>query len=342
VARALSPARVWLHAVPYRESRRGMWLAGLIAAAHLMPSVIRGQECVCHCRGHVAGLIGLRASKILPRCRIVFDIRGNTWAEQPGSADDARLRSDVARLVESSCGIICVSESMRRQVVAQYPDAADKIRVIPCAASATLFTYDPETRREVRRRLRLDDRTVLAYCGGLAESWQVADRLMAAFAELRATRPLLHLLVVTPDVDLARRLGADALIDGGDLTVVSALHSEVPGYLMAADVGLLLRSRDAVNSVASPTKLTEYLMTGLPVAASEGVGDSDALFSSGEFGALIGDIADATAIDAAVSAAVSLPASDESRAARAARAAGMLSSDRYLPVRLELYRACKR
>jgi glycosyltransferase involved in cell wall biosynthesis len=350
VTRALSPGRVWLHSVPFPASRLGIVAAAVLAASHLAPSVLRGKNCVCHCRGHLAGFVGVWIKRMVPRCRIVFDMRGDEEAETPGSAAHPAFgsaahpafRREVARVVASACRIVCVSESFRRQVAARYPEAANKISVIPCTASAALFTYDPQTRRQVRRRLGLDDRLVLVYCGGLAAPWHVADRLVAAFGDLHAAHPTSHLLLVTPDVDLARGLTSELGIDGRDVTVVSASHPEVPSYLMAADVGLLFRRRDSVNAVASPTKLAEYLMTGLPVAVSEGIGDSDGLFSTNEFGALIRDIGDPAAIDAAVRAAASVPSSDESRAARAAKAADLLSSERYLPTRLEVYAACQR
>ena len=43
--------------------------------------------------------------------------------------------------------------------------------------------------------------------------------------------------------------------------------------LSAADFGLLLRENNIVNNVASPTKFAEYLMAGLPVIISNGIGD---------------------------------------------------------------------
>lgn len=338
VRRALSPGRVWLHHVPFFTTPLGTVAVAVLAVAHLAPSILQGKDCVLHSRGRLPGFAAVWVKRMVPRCRIVFDLRGDiSEVETPGTAGHAALQNKVARVVEAASRITCVSESFRRQISEQYPEAADKISVIPCAASATLFNYDPQTRREVRCRLGLDDRLVLVYCGALDQTWQVADRLMAAFRDLHAADPRYHLLLVTPNVDLALRLTSELGIDGRDITVVSASHPEVPSYLMAADVGLLLRRRDSVNAVASPTKLAEYLMTGLPVAVSEGIGDTDSLLLSNGFGALIRDIGDTAAIDAAVRAAASMQSSDESRAARAAKAAGLLSAERYLPARVEVY-----
>jgi len=342
VAQALSPGRLWIHTVPKPAVNLGMTTAATLAAVHLAPSVLGGNQCVCHCRGHMAGLVGVRLKALLPRCRIVFDVRGDIFAEAETQGLSLRkgLREEVSRLVESACRITCVSESFRRQIVQQYPRAAHKISVIPCTASAALFNYDSQTRHLIRDRLGLDHRLVLVYCGALAKEWQVADQLMRAFRDFRAVEPRAHLLVVTPDVDLVPQLAARTGIGQGDVTVVKAGHSEVPGYLMAADVGLLLRRRDSVNSVASPTKLAEYLMTGLPVVATEGIGDTDSLFSEHSFGTLVRDLDDEAATNTAMRGVATMAFSEEDRFARAQTAARLLSSEAYLPKRLEVYSAC--
>ena len=58
VRQSLAPGRVWTHAVPRPASRLGMAMAALFAVLHLMPRVIRGADCICHCRGRMAGFVG--------------------------------------------------------------------------------------------------------------------------------------------------------------------------------------------------------------------------------------------------------------------------------------------
>jgi len=64
-------------------------------------------------------------------------------------------------------------------------------------------------------------------------------------------------------------------------------HHEVPGYLAAADVGLLLREPCLVNRVASPVKFAEYLAAGLPVLLTEQIGDYSALAAAHRVGCVI-------------------------------------------------------
>jgi glycosyltransferase involved in cell wall biosynthesis len=75
-----------------------------------------------------------------------------------------------------------------------------------------------------------------------------------------------------------RREIVEAGIDEQQTSVVSVPPQEVPRYLAASDVGLLLRDDSIVNRVASPVKFGEYLAAGLPVIITEGLGDySDAV-----------------------------------------------------------------
>ncbi len=53
----------------------------------------------------------------------------------------------------------------------------------------------------------------------------------------------------------------------------SVPNDEVYKYLNAADFGILFRENTVMNNVASPTKFAEYMLCGLPVIISEGVGD---------------------------------------------------------------------
>jgi hypothetical protein len=63
-------------------------------------------------------------------------------------------------------------------------------------------------------------------------------------------------------------------MDKRDVLVRSAPFEEVPSYLMAADVAILLRERLPINHYASPTKLGEYWLSGLPVLTTKGVSDA--------------------------------------------------------------------
>lgn len=72
---------------------------------------------------------------------------------------------------------------------------------------------------------------------------------------------------------------------------------EVAPWLAAADVGLALRAPAFSQQAVCPLKVGEYLLSGLPVIATRGVGDLDTQL--GEIPALLVDDASAMDVDAA-------------------------------------------
>ena len=66
----------------------------------------------------------------------------------------------------------------------------------------------------------------------------------------------------------------------------------MPRYLAAADVGLALRQPSYSQRAVSPIKVAEYLLCGLPVVATVGVGDVDRQLVGDDLGVLLPDVTD--------------------------------------------------
>ena len=91
-------------------------------------------------------------------------------------------------------------------------------------------------------------------------------------------------VVVTKETDaveaLAGRMGVEA-------DVRSAPHAAVPKLLACADAGLALIKTGFSSAASAPTKVGEYLATGLAVAAS-GAGDLEDQFASARASFVVG------------------------------------------------------
>ncbi len=61
------------------------------------------------------------------------------------------------------------------------------------------------------------------------------------------------------------------------MTCESPPRAEIPAILAESDIGLLTRDDSVGSAVACPVKFAEYLAAGLPVVASAGVGECDAI-----------------------------------------------------------------
>ena len=169
------------------------------------------------------------------------------------------------------------------------------MHVIPTFASRKQFFFDPERRKGTRQALGLQARYVVISSVSLRGHWQVPEKLVEAFLTIRQVRPTARFLVLTQGTD--RRYIEPHLERAGvaadDVRLLSCPHTQVVDHLCAADVGLLLRERHPVNEVAAPGTFAEYVLSGLPIIMTEGIGDFSEAMRDAEFACVLPDLADA-------------------------------------------------
>ena len=240
---------------------------------------------VVHARTQTAAAIALGLKNWLQNTKVIFDMRGDTPAEfllsleksgrDPGSPAARRkytkLKGIERQAVMGSDAILCVSGAMKEKIIGEYRVSPQKIQVVPTVASTQKFYWDAKLRTRVRKELGIEDKFALIYAGSI-RAYQTLEALLEFYRKLRENRQHLHLLLITPQNAEAKLLLKKTL-QSGTYTVQSAGHDEMVGWLNAADAGLLLRETNAVNQVAAPTKFAEYLLCGLPVVISQGIGD---------------------------------------------------------------------
>jgi hypothetical protein len=211
---------------------------------------------------------------------LVWDCRGDMVAEvserRARVPMAARIGRRLARARRRQTAAACdraifVSEALREEVAF----VGKPFEIIPCSASEEMFFFDQRLRAETRRELGYDaDARVLVYSGSLAP-YQCFAESAALFRRLREADPRLRLLVLTPEVDHAKRMLLGVV--KGSFDVRYASLERVNAQLNAADFGLMLRYPGGVNRVASPTKFAEYSLAGLPVIMTDAVLQSHAL-----------------------------------------------------------------
>jgi glycosyltransferase involved in cell wall biosynthesis len=180
--------------------------------------------------------------------------------------------------------VIVVSHKLSGYVQGRYGISPEKVSVIPCCADDRLFTWDQERRDSVRRSLNLVDKFVCTHLGSFFE-WYDPDMVVKVFQRIQEQVDA-HLLVITADRERANSHLASCL-PSGTFSVRSAAHEDVPGFLNAADIGLLLL-RSAPNiKTSSPAKFAEYLNCGLPVLITPEVGDFSEFVTARGVGAVV-------------------------------------------------------
>jgi glycosyltransferase involved in cell wall biosynthesis len=313
---ALTPPRTWLarrayyrqraravaeriggrvRVVPHSEKSGGAPAAAGLLLFELLRS--RADRLVVHARTDRAAAYASLAARLSRRIRYVFDSRGDGEAEflldarerklppREVEAELLRLRRRRARAVERASRVLCVSTVLRDRIAAAHALDPARIGVVPCVADAEKFRLDPADREATRRELGLADRFVLVYPGRFGR-WHYGRETCAVVRGILDSDPSAFFLVLTPDLEDARSLAAE-LLPEGRYQIRSALHAEVPRFLRAADLALLLRAPDPLNEVACPTKFAEYVMSGLPVLISPGIGDCSAFVAEHAAGAVL-------------------------------------------------------
>jgi len=76
-------------------------------------------------------------------------------------------------------------------------------------------------------------------------------------------------------------------IEPRDILVTQVTPDEVPRYLKAADIAISFIKPCYSKQSSSPTKIAEYLASGLPVVCNTGVGDLDKLIEEKQVGTLL-------------------------------------------------------
>ena len=163
--------------------------------------------------------------------------------------------------------------------------------VVSNGRSPTRFLpLDPDERLRVRKELGFaQDDLVLVYCGSMGPQYCVNEMLL--LPGLAAAHGIeCKLLVLT---------GSPERINDTSVITRSLSSAEVPRYLGAADIGLALRVPFPSMAGVAPIKLGEYLLCGLPVLASGGIGDTGTLLAGSEACHLLDDHSPA-ALDGAV------------------------------------------
>jgi glycosyltransferase involved in cell wall biosynthesis len=268
------------------------------ALARSVRSLCRGARPVVHCRGHLAGYVAVMARRRGLDAAILHDVRGDRAAEVRafgGEAPPEVIAEREAVACREADANACVSTALRERLRELHGIDAD---VFPCAADTDRFRPDEDARGDLRARLGAGDRFLLGYLGSAA-GWQRPDAALALFRRVQELRPGALLLVLTPDVPAWLRLLDEAgvasdsperLHPGAPVHVRRVPHAEMPAWTAALDATVLLREHDAVNRVASPIKFGESLACGVPVLATQGIGDASSLVARHGLGAVFDDL----------------------------------------------------
>ena len=231
-----------------------------------------------HARSYVAAAMALPAARRFS-APLVFDMRGfwiderlesGRWGAEHWAVRPARRLERT--LLKEAAAVIHLSQRGREAVKALGTVSTPHQPVVPTCVDMARFA-PPADRTEAKLAKGWDPRPVMVHAGTLS-GWYLAEETLATgrrFVE-RGGR----FVVLTREPEAVTRL-ADGVDFAPELRTV--WPEEMPGWLAAADVGLALVRPSFSKQASMPTRVAEYLSSGLAVAATAGVGDLDHHFA---------------------------------------------------------------
>jgi glycosyltransferase involved in cell wall biosynthesis len=168
-------------------------------------------------------------------------------------------------MIRHSRVVIVICPSLEETVTAIEPRA--RTVLIENAPGSGEDVPTVEQAAAVRRSLRVGDATPIVLYTGTFEAYQGLDLLFDAMAIVGRTRPDARLVLAGGRPDQVRRAIARAEAAGlGPMAIFTGERpaSEIPAYLLAADLLVSPRSR----GTNTPLKIYQYLRSGKPIVAT--------------------------------------------------------------------------
>jgi hypothetical protein len=241
--------------------------------------------------------------------KIVFDYRGAGAEEYINGlgyksieeVKDTKIVNNYNKQIDSQMTMIdksnyvfCVSKKLKEYALCLFDNAIDdnKFVVVPGSADENQFFYDVELRIKTRKELNLSNRKIITYTGKLDSHWHNKEEIFKLAKGLINLDNNFYFLCVTPELTMANELASKFNISNENFIAKFVQYEEIPAILNASDFGVILRDNIKTNHVASPTKVPEYLLCGLPVIMSENIGDYSSFVKNHKLGIVIKDSTD--------------------------------------------------
>lgn len=235
------------------------------------------EEVAVICRGDLAAYVASRAFRNVTGSRILFDNRGLPQEESVMSHGDQWIhkRNRLAKAfamnyAKDHCDAYnFVTTSLREYDIEKYGYRID----LPYTIIPTLFkneAVDIEGIERVRQEENCSpDDFVVTYIGSTA-AWQSTERLVEIIQKIHDQKPLARFFILTNgSIEEIHKL-PDTLRKR--IVMKKVPHGDVKYYLAITDVGIVIRDNNIVNKVAAPTKIAEYVTSGVQLLYSGNIG----------------------------------------------------------------------
>lgn len=213
----------------------------------------------------IGKIINIKLFWSTPFIKRIIDLHGAVPEEfkYQGDEDNAnyfkRIEGYVLRNVNF---IIVVSASMQLHIKSKYPDLPiGKFITLPIFQQIDIENYDKPL---------VDGKPTIIYSGGI-QKWQQVPKMVNAISKTINNN---YYRFYCPQPEIVAGMFTQDIQKNPALIIDSKNLEEIVFEYRLSHYGFILREDNIVNHVACPTKLIEYLATGIiPIIDSEIIGD---------------------------------------------------------------------
>jgi glycosyltransferase involved in cell wall biosynthesis len=213
--------------------------------------------------------------------RLIFDPRGLFGDELLYYGSSKNIARVIKYLefffLRYADATVTVSRAMKHYFIETYHIDPKKIEVISTFARPALG-YAPN----IREANRWQDKVILCYSGSM-EGWQCFDDILNLFYSFSVRSDLFRFVFFSKSAFEMREIINNKL-QPHLYAVCSASSEELPNYLAQCDYGFLVRKPHVINRVSAPIKSKDYLLAGLRLVVTSGVGDTSEFLSNNDCG----------------------------------------------------------
>jgi colanic acid biosynthesis glycosyl transferase WcaI len=267
--------RTWLWPLPNRKAHERIrnYVSFCISAALSGIALRRPQVVIATSPQLLCALSGWWLA-FWKRVPFVFEVR-DLWPESlaavgaggEGTLLHRTLGAIAGFLYRHADRIVVVTPAFEDHLIQYWNVPASKISVVENGVETDLFRLDPAA-MEVRKQLGLEDRFLICYIGTMGNAHGL-ETLIAAAEELRTALPNAMFLLIGEGAEKERIVELAAARGLTNLQFLSQQRREqIPSYISAADICLVMLKKTELFKTVIPTKLLEYMACQRPVVVA--------------------------------------------------------------------------
>jgi glycosyltransferase involved in cell wall biosynthesis len=263
--------------------------AGIIHCSYL---VWRHRIKVIHARSYPPALIALLLKKFFG-IKFIFDMRG-FWADERVDGNIWKKDSSVFKITKSLEKSFIINAD---HIISLTYKAIDEIYKFPYVVPASLNISVISTCVDLEKfSLKQTNQTAsnftLGYLGTVG-TWYLFQETVQAFKILLNIQPNSKILIVNKSEHKYIQESLESLnIPISSIEIIAANHDEIPALIQRMDAAVFFLKPLFSKHASAPTKLGEFLASGIPCLTNEGVGDMSNILRSNGVGKIIDEFSE--------------------------------------------------